>query len=63
MIAIFFFQQHIWWMLYLMFSIEFEIKDTTEKRRSASYLDFLLNVDTDGRLQTIAFDKRDDFNV
>jgi hypothetical protein len=41
---------------------ELEIKDTTESDKSASYLDILLNIDTNGRLTTSLFDKRDDFD-
>ena len=39
-----------------------EIKDTTESDRCASYLDILLNIDSDGRLTTTLYDKRDDFD-
>ena len=43
-----------------LYSIELEIKDTTDADRSASYLD-LLEVDREGRLKTKLYDKRDDF--
>ena len=43
-----------------LYSIEFEIKDTTDADRSASYLD-LLEVDREGRLKTKLYNKRDDF--
>ena len=41
---------------------ELEIKDTTESDTSASYLDILLEKDTNGNLTTKLYDKRDDFN-
>ena len=40
---------------------ELEIKDTTESDTSASYLDILLEKDTNGNLTTKLYDKRDDF--
>ena len=40
----------------------FEIKDTTESNTSASYLDLLLSIESDGQLRTSLYDKRDDFN-
>jgi hypothetical protein len=39
-----------------IYSIELEIKDTTDTDRSDSYLD------SPGRLRTTLYDKRDDFN-
>ena len=42
--------------------IEVEIKDTTDTVTSASYLDLHLEIDSDGRIRTKLFDKRDDFN-
>jgi hypothetical protein len=39
-----------------------EIKDTTEYDKSASYLDNLLNIDSNGRLTTSLYDKGDDFD-
>ena len=42
--------------------IEFEIKDTTDADISASYLDLRLEVDSESRLRTKLYDKRDDFN-
>ena len=39
-----------------------EKKDTTESGKSASYLDILLNIDSNGRLTTSLYDKRDDFD-
>jgi hypothetical protein len=41
--------------------IKIFIKDTTESVKSASYLDILLNIDSNGRLTTSLYDKRDDF--
>ena len=41
---------------------ELEIKDTTERVTSASYLDLLLSIVRDGQLHTSIYDKRDDFN-
>jgi hypothetical protein len=45
-----------------IYPIELEIKDTTETYMSASYLDLHLEVDSEGRLRTKLYDKRDDFN-
>jgi hypothetical protein len=42
--------------------VELEIKDSTESDKSASYLDILLNIDSNGRLKTSLYDKRDDFD-
>jgi hypothetical protein len=39
-----------------------EIKNTTDTDRSASYLDLHLEIDSEGRLRTKLYDKRDDFN-
>jgi hypothetical protein len=41
---------------------ELEIKDTTECSKSASYLDVLLKLDTNGKLTTPLYDKQDYFN-
>ena len=38
------------------------MKDTTESEKSTSYLDILLNIDSNGRLTTSLYDKRDDFD-
>ena len=43
-------------------NIELEIKDTTDTYKSASYLDLVLEMTTDGRLNTKIYDKRNDFN-
>jgi len=45
-----------------IYPIELEIKDTTDTYRSASYLDLHLEIDSEGRLRTKLYDKRDDFN-
>ena len=45
-----------------MYPAELEIKDTTKSNTSASYLDFLLTIESDGQLRTSLYDKRDDFN-
>jgi hypothetical protein len=37
-------------------------QDTTESDKSASYLDILLNIDSNGRLTTSLYDKRNDFD-
>ncbi|KAK3100125.1 hypothetical protein FSP39_015107, partial [Pinctada imbricata] len=41
---------------------ELEVKETTETNNSASYLDIMLSYDTDGHMNTLLYDKRDDFN-
>ena len=48
--------------LYLIYPSELEIKDSTDSRRTDSYLDLFLNIDTDGRLHTKIYEKLDDFN-
>ena len=45
-----------------MYPSELEIKGTTESNISASYLDLLMSVESDGQLRTSLYDKRDDFN-
>jgi hypothetical protein len=40
-----------------------EIKDTKECSTSALYLDVLLKLDTNGKITTQLYDKRDDFNL
>ena len=45
-----------------IYPIELEIKDTTDTDRSASYLDLHLEIDSEGRLRTKLYDKRDYFN-
>ena len=46
-----------------IYPIELEIKDSTDIDRSASYLDLHLEIDSEGRLGTKLYDKRDDFNI
>ena len=41
---------------------ELAIKDTTYIARSASYIDLHLEIDSEGRLRTKLYDKRDDFD-
>ena len=47
---------------HLIYPSELEIKDTTDTRRTASNIYLLLDIDTEGRLHTKIYDKRDDFN-
>ena len=46
-----------------MYPAELEIKDTTESNTSASYLDLLLSIESDGQLRTSLYDKRDDSHI
>jgi hypothetical protein len=46
-----------------IYPIEFELKNTTDTDRSASYIDLHLEIDSRGRLRRKLYDKRDDFNV
>ena len=48
--------------VHLIHPDELGIKDTTESDKSASYLDILLNIDSNGRLITSLYDKRNYFN-
>jgi hypothetical protein len=48
--------------VHLIYPAELEINCTTESDISASYLDILLNIDSNRRLTTTLYDKRDDFN-
>jgi hypothetical protein len=41
---------------------ELEIKGTKESDKSASHLDILLNIDSNGILTTTLYDKCDDFD-
>jgi hypothetical protein len=43
------------------FQNEFEVKDITDTQKSASYLDFHLEIANGGRLKTKLYDKRDYF--
>ena len=45
-----------------IYPIELEIEDTTDTDRSSSSLDPPLEIDSEGRLRTKLYDKRDDFN-
>jgi len=45
-----------------IYPIELEIKNTTDTYRSASYLDLHLEINSDGRLRTKLYDRRDYFN-
>ena len=45
-----------------IYPIELKIKDTTDTDRSALYLDLHLNIDSEGRLRTKIYDKRDYLN-
>ena len=49
-------------IIFTIYPDELEIKDTTESDRSASYLDILLDIDSNGRLTTSLYDKREDFD-
>ena len=42
-----------------VYPTELEIEDTTESNKSASYLDLLLSIESDGQLHTSLYDKRD----
>jgi hypothetical protein len=48
--------------VHLIYTDELEIKDNTESDKSASYLDIFLNINSNGRLTTSPYDKRDDFD-
>jgi hypothetical protein len=48
--------------VHLIYPDEPAIKDTTESDKSVSYLDILLNIDSNGRLTTSLYDKHDDFD-
>ena len=45
-----------------IYPIYLETKDTTDAHRSVSFLDLHLEIDSDGRLRTKLYDKRDYFN-
>jgi hypothetical protein len=45
-----------------IYSIELEIKDTTDPTRSALYLELHVEIDNEWRIRTKLCDKRDDFN-
>jgi hypothetical protein len=48
--------------VYLIYPDELEIKDAIESDKYALYLDILLTIDSNGRLTTTLYDKRDDFD-
>jgi hypothetical protein len=45
-----------------IYPIELEIKDTRDTDRSSSYLDLHFDIDSEGRLRTKLYDKRNEFN-
>ena len=45
-----------------IYPIELEIKDTTDTDRSPSYIDLHLEIDSEVRLRTKLYDKRNDYN-
>ena len=45
-----------------IYPIELELKDTTDTVNCVSYLDLHLEIDNQGRMNTILYDKRDDFS-
>jgi hypothetical protein len=45
-----------------IYPVEFEIKETTDTDTSASYIGLHLEIDSERRLRTKLYDKRDDFN-
>jgi hypothetical protein len=47
---------------HLIYPDELEIKDTTESDKSKSYLDIILNIESNGWLTISLYDKRDDFD-
>lgn len=53
--------EHFNGCLHLIYPSKIVIINTTESKRSASYVDLFLDIETDGRLQTRATTKGDDF--
>ena len=49
-------------MLSFTYPTELETKETTDSAKSASYLDFFLEIVQEGKLVSNSNDKRDDFN-
>jgi hypothetical protein len=47
---------------HLIYPDEIEIRNTTESDKPASYLDTLINIDSEGRLTTLQYGKRDYFD-
>jgi hypothetical protein len=56
--TIFFFYNYV----HFIYPGELEIKNTTAFKKSAAYLDILMNIDSNVRLTTNLYDKRDDFD-
>jgi hypothetical protein len=52
---------HVHNYVHLIYLDELEIKDTTESDKSASYLDILPTIDSNGKLITSLYDNRDVF--
>ena len=53
----------LWYLQTLLIvNRHFEIMDTTDTDKSASYLDLHLKIDSERRFRTKLYDKRDDFN-
>jgi hypothetical protein len=48
--------------VHLIYPDELKIKDTTGSKKSDSYLNILLDIDSNGRLTTSLYDKHDDFD-
>ena len=48
--------------LHLIYPPELEIKETTERPTSVSYLDLCIEIQSDGNLCTKLYDKQDDFS-
>ena len=49
--------------LNLIYSNEFEVKNTNDAQNFASDLDFRVEIDNGGRLKAKIYDKRDDFTL
>ena len=45
-----------------MYPVDLEIKESTERNTSASYLYLISSIGRHGQLQTSIYNKRDDFN-
>ena len=54
--------EHFHTYVNMIYPTELEIKDTTDSSTKASYLDILLSIETDEKLATKLYDKRDDFD-
>jgi hypothetical protein len=51
-----------WWFFYRIYSIGIEIKDISDTDRSVSHLDLHIKTESEGRLRTNLYDKRDHIN-